>query len=94
MSPYEQIAEVPGIALQWAASDGGFNGSIQHLNSKYREEDVVDEAATEDLLQHRTKSIDVGRIRFDIDTEDIEFIAGHWDMWNEGKQALCAALTP
>jgi len=36
----------------------------------------------------------VGRIRFDIDTEDIEFIAGHWDMWNEGKQALCAALTP
>jgi len=37
---------------------------------------------------------DVGRIRYDIDTFDIEFIAGHWDTWEEDFQALCAALTP
>ncbi len=28
----------------------GFNRSMQHLISKYREEDVADEAETEDLL--------------------------------------------
>ena len=35
-----------------AGSLCGFNRSMQHLISKYREEDVVYEAATEDLL-HR-----------------------------------------
>ena len=30
---------------------GDLNRSTQHLDSKYREEDVVDEAKTENLLQ-------------------------------------------
>ena len=33
---------------------------MQHLISNTREEDVEDEAATEDLLQRRAESIDVG----------------------------------
>jgi hypothetical protein len=33
---------------------------MQHLDSKYREEDVADEAETEDLLQRRIKDLDVG----------------------------------
>ena len=37
----------------------GFNRSMQHLISNYREEDVGYEVSTEDLLHRRTKSIDV-----------------------------------
>ena len=33
---------------------------MQHLDSEYREEDVADEAESEDLLQRRTKKLDVG----------------------------------
>jgi hypothetical protein len=33
---------------------------MQHLISKTREEDVEDEATTEDLLHRRTESTDVG----------------------------------
>ena len=42
------------------ALGGDLNRSMQHLISNYREEDVVNEATTEDLLQRRTESIDVG----------------------------------
>jgi hypothetical protein len=35
---------------------------MQHLDSEYREEDVADEAASEDLLQRRTKKLDVGSL--------------------------------
>jgi hypothetical protein len=35
---------------------------MQRLDSKYREEDVADEAKTEDLLQRRTKKLDVGSL--------------------------------
>ena len=33
---------------------------MQHLVSKYKEEDVADEAETKDLLQRRTESPDAG----------------------------------
>ena len=39
-----------------------FNRSMQHLNSKYTEEDVEDEVTTEDLLHRRTKGLDVGSL--------------------------------
>ncbi len=35
---------------------------MQHLNSNYREEDVEDEAKTEDLLLRCTEGIDVGSL--------------------------------
>jgi hypothetical protein len=35
---------------------------MQHLDSKYREEDVADEAETEDLLQHGAEKLDVGSL--------------------------------
>jgi len=35
---------------------------MQHLNSKYREEDVADEAKIEDLLQRRAEESDVGSL--------------------------------
>jgi len=35
---------------------------MQHLVSSYREEDVEDEAESEDLLQRRTEGIDVGSL--------------------------------
>ena len=37
---------------------------------------------------------DVGRIRVNWGTFDVEFIAGNWDSHDEDYQALCAALTP
>jgi len=40
----------------------GFNWSMQHLISKYREEDVEDEVSTKDLLHRRTEGIDVGSL--------------------------------
>jgi len=36
--------------LKTAATDCGFNRSMQHLNSNYRGEDVENEVQTEDLL--------------------------------------------
>ena len=44
------------------AIDCGFNRSMQHLISDYREEDVENEAATEDLLQRSPKGDDVGSV--------------------------------
>ena len=41
-------------------STGGLNRSMQHLHSSTREGDVENEATTEDLLQRRTKKLDVG----------------------------------
>jgi hypothetical protein len=41
---------------------GDLNRSMQHLDSKYREEDVADEAETEDLLQHGAEKLDVGSL--------------------------------
>ncbi len=41
---------------------GDLNQSMQHLDSKYREEDVADEAKSEVLLQRRTKDLDVGSL--------------------------------
>ena len=38
------------------------NRSMQHLISTYREEDVENENATEDLLHRRTKGDDVGSL--------------------------------
>ncbi len=35
---------------------------MQHLDSKYREEDVADEVQIEDLLQRRTEEPDVGSL--------------------------------
>jgi hypothetical protein len=35
---------------------------MQHLDSKYREEDVADEAENEDLLQRRAEKFDVGSL--------------------------------
>lgn len=37
---------------------------------------------------------DVGQVRFDIDTFEPEFLAGHWDTFDADYQALCAALAP
>ena len=35
---------------------------MQHLDSKYREEDVADEVQIEDLLQRRAEKLDVGSL--------------------------------
>ena len=39
-----------------------FNRSMQHLSSKFRAEDVVDEAEIEDLLHRDRQVIDVGSL--------------------------------
>ena len=39
-----------------------FNRSTQHLDSRYREKDVADEAKIEDLLHRITESTDVGSL--------------------------------
>ncbi len=41
---------------------GDLNRSMQHLDSHYREGGVENEAATENLLQLRTKKLDVGSL--------------------------------
>ena len=38
----------------------GFNRSMQHLNSNYREEDVVNEVATDDLRLRGGPALPVG----------------------------------
>ena len=43
-------------------SAGDLNRSMQHLDSKYREEDVADEVQIEDLLQRRAEKLDVGSL--------------------------------
>ena len=35
---------------------------MQHLDSKYREEDVADEVQIEDLFQRRAEELDVGSL--------------------------------
>ena len=45
-----------------AANDCGFNRSMQHLISKYREEDVDHEVSTKNLLHRRTEVVDVGSL--------------------------------
>ncbi len=44
------------------AFTGDLNRSMQHLDSKYREEDVADEVQIEDLLQRRAEELDVGSL--------------------------------
>ena len=43
-------------------SAGDLNRSMQHLHSITGEGDVENEAATQDLLQLRTKKLDVGSL--------------------------------
>src|ERR1017187_7793483 len=45
-----------------ASHDCGFNWSMQHLISNFREEDVENATATEDLLQRRSEGDDVGSV--------------------------------
>jgi len=40
----------------------GFNRSLQHPNSNYREEHVENETATEDLVHRRAESPDLGSL--------------------------------
>jgi len=47
---------------EWLLYPGDLNRSMQHLDSKNRDEDVADEAKTKDLLQRRTKKLDVGSL--------------------------------
>ena len=47
-------------SLECLLRPGDLNRSMQHLISNYREEDVENEAATEDLLLIRSESVDVG----------------------------------
>lgn len=37
---------------------------------------------------------DVGRLRYDIFTGEVQFQAGQWDSLDQDYQALCAALSP
>lgn len=46
--------------LETSAFTLGFNRSMQHLDSSYREEDVADEAKIENILYRTTKSADFG----------------------------------
>ena len=43
--------DIRKLAAERPLYPSGLNQSMQHLDSKYREEDVVDEAKTENLLQ-------------------------------------------
>ncbi len=54
--------ELPKNATERPLYPGDLNRSMQHLDSEYREEDVADEAESEDLLQRRTKKLDVGSL--------------------------------
>ncbi len=47
---------------EWLLSGGDLNRSMQHLDSKYREEDVADEVQIEDLLQRSAEKLDVGSL--------------------------------
>ena len=50
------------LTSEWLLLGGDLNWSMQHLDSKYREEDVADEAKSEDLLQRRAEKLDVGSL--------------------------------
>jgi hypothetical protein len=50
----------PSCRIRLTAFGCGLNWSVQHLISNYREEDVENEAATEDLLQRGSEGDDVG----------------------------------
>jgi hypothetical protein len=54
--------EVYRIFLGRLLPDGDLNRSMQHLDSKYREEDVADEVQNADLLQRRAEKLDVGSL--------------------------------
>ena len=53
------LAILPAQRPLWS---GDLNRSVQHLDSKYREEDVADEVQNEDLLQRRAEKLDVGSL--------------------------------
>ncbi len=56
-------ARVPRIwFVEWLLYPGDLNRSMQHLHSGTGEGDVENEAATQDLLQLRTKKLDVGSL--------------------------------
>lgn len=50
-SEFGLIVAAIGVANGWI--DCGFNRSLQHLNSHYREEDVKNELSNQDLLHRR-----------------------------------------
>ena len=50
------------LSIERPVHAGDLNRSMQHLSSKYREEDVADEAETEDLLQRGAEKLDVGSL--------------------------------
>jgi len=53
---------LPANSSLMSALGGDLNRSMQYLVSKHREEEVVYEAAAEDLLQLRAKKLDVGSL--------------------------------
>ncbi len=77
---------------------------MQHLDSKYREEDVADEVQIEDLLQRRAEKLDVGSLAggeistqalkisrtHDIDTTSKGF-GGHCQPHQGGITAIASA---
>ncbi len=61
LSRHSEMAILTGL-VERPLYAGDLNRSMQHLSSQYREEDVADEAETEDLLQRRTEDLDVGSL--------------------------------
>ena len=57
-----QLGKSVPFPARMSAFPGDLNRSTQHLDSKYRAEDVADEAKTKDLLQHRAEELDVGSL--------------------------------
>jgi hypothetical protein len=56
------VAAAQTISSDRLLSSCGLNRSMQHLHSSTREGDVENEATTKDLLQLRTKKLDVGSL--------------------------------
>jgi hypothetical protein len=56
------IAVIYLIMSQLAAADCDFNWSTQHLISNDREEDVENEATTEDLLPSHSAGFSFGKV--------------------------------
>ncbi len=57
-----QIRAIEKAVVERPVSAGDLNRSMQHLHSSTGEGDVENEAASEDLLQRRTKKLDVGSL--------------------------------
>ncbi len=53
---------IAATQLEWPLMAGDLNRSMQHLHSITGEGDVENEAKTENLLQLRTKKLDVGSL--------------------------------